>query len=148
MIKVLESSMFMYQNNLVVNPELLDDSDFTELFNHKIVYIYDENRDNTDYIINKVIRDIIINDRFIDIQCSFVKDTRDRRGCTYNQIESLRSILGSNYEYSLNDLQLVFLAKQRRGVIQKLIDTFKNTEFIYWIPGMVTVKDNKMYQLV
>lgn len=148
MIKVLESSMFEYQNNLVVNPKLLDDSDFTELFNHKIVYIYDENRDNTDYIINKVIRDIIINDRFIDIQCSFVKDTRDRRGCTYNQIESLRSILGSNYEYSLNDLQLVFLAKQRRGVIQKLIDTFKNTEFIYWIPGMVTVKDNKMYQLV
>lgn len=148
MIKVLESSMFEYQNNLVVNPKLLDDSDFTELFNHKIVYIYDENRDNTDYIINKVIRDIIINDRFIDIQCSFVKDTRDRRGCTQKQIESLRSILGSNYEYSLNDLQLVFLAKQRRGVIQKLIDTFKNTEFIYWIPGMVTVKDNKMYQLV
>lgn len=59
MIKVLESSMFMYQNNLVVNPELLDDSDFTELFNHKTVYIYDKNRDNTDYIINKVIHDIL-----------------------------------------------------------------------------------------
>ena len=148
MIKVLESSMFMYQDNLVVNPELLDDSDFTELFNHKTVYIYDKNRDNTDYIIRKVIRDIIINDRFIDIQYSFVKDTRDRRGCTQKQIESLRSILGSNYEYSLNNLQLVFLAKQRRGLIQKLIDTFKNTEFIYWIPGMLTVKDNKKYQLV
>lgn len=148
MIKVLESSMFMYQDNLVVNPELLDDSDFTELFNHKIVYIYDENRDNTDYIISKVIRNIIINDRFIDIQYSFVKDTRDRRGCTKKQIESLRSILGNNYEYSLNNLQLVFLAKQRRGLIQKLIDTFKNTEFIYWMPDMVTVKDNKKYQLV
>ena len=36
MIKVLESSMFMYQDNLVVNPELLDDSDFTKLFNHII----------------------------------------------------------------------------------------------------------------
>ena len=77
-----------------------------------------------------------------------IKDTRDRRGCTQKQIESLRSILGSNYEYSLNDLQLVFLAKQRRGLIQKLIDTFKNTEFIYWMPGMITVKDDKMYQLV
>ena len=148
MIKVLESSMFVYKNNLVVNPKLLDDSDFTELFNHKIVYIYDENRDNTDYIISKVIRNIIINDRFIDIQYSFVKDTRDRRGCTKKQIESLRSILIDNYEYSLEDKQLAFLLKQRRGLIQKLIDTFKNTEFIYWIPDMVTVKDNKMYQLV
>ncbi len=148
MIRVFEEKMFEYQGVLVANPELLDDSDFTKLFDYKTVYIYDRNRDNTDYIIGKVIRDIIINDRFVDIQCSFIKDTRDRRGCTQKQIESLRSILGSNYEYSLNDLQLVFLAKQRRGLIQKLIDTFKNTEFIYWMPGMITVKDDKMYQLV
>ena len=148
MIRVFEEKMFEYQGVLVANPELLDDSDFTKLFDYKTVYIYDRNRDNTEYIIGKVIRDIIINDRFVDIQCSFIKDTRDRRGCTQKQIESLRSILGSNYEYSLNDLQLVFLAKQRRGLIQKLIDTFKNTEFIYWMPGMITVKDDKMYQLV
>ena len=148
MIKVLENSMFEYKGYLVVNPELLNDSDFTKLFDYKTVYIYDKNRDNTDYIINKVIHDIIIDDRFIDIQCSFIKDTRDRRGCTQKQIESLRSILGNNYEYSLNDLQLAFLLKQRRGLIQKLIDTFKDTEFIYWMPGMVTIKDNKMYQLV
>lgn len=148
MIKVLESSMFEYQEYLVVNPELLDDSDFTKLFDYKTVYIYDENRDNTNYIISKVIRNIIVNDRFIDIQYSFIKDTRDRRGCTQKQIESLRSILINNYEYSLNDSQDVFLLKQRRGLIQKLIDTFKNTKFIYWIPGMVTVKDNKKHQLV
>ena len=71
MIRVFEEKMFEYQGVLVANPELLDDSDFTKLFDYKTVYIYDRNRDNTDYIIGKVIRDIIINDRFVDIQCSY-----------------------------------------------------------------------------
>lgn len=147
MIKILESSMFEYQNNLVVNMDLLDDKDFVKVFDHSVVYVYDPNN-NKNYFVNKIIHDIIIDDKFIDIQRSFIKDTRDRRGCTKKQIESLCSILMNNYEYSLEDKQLAFLLKQRRGLIQKLIDTFKNTKFIYWIPGMATVKDNKKYQLV
>ena len=47
MIKVLENSMFEYKGYLVVNPELLDDSDFTKLFDYKTVYIYDEVQFNT-----------------------------------------------------------------------------------------------------
>lgn len=150
MISLLESGLFEYKNNLCVNLTLLDEKDFDKVFDSNIVYVYDDGNlhSTVSYFINKVIRDTIIDDRFIDIQGSFIKDSRDRRGCTRSQIESLKTILNNNYEFELNNLQLVFLCKQRRGLVQKLIDKFKNTEFIYWVPSQVTVKNCKAYKLV
>lgn len=150
MINLLESGLFEYKNNLCANLTLLDEKDFVKVFDSNIVYVYDDGKlhSTLPYFINKVIRDTIVDDRFIDVQCSFVKDTRDRRGCTKKQLESLKSILNNNYDFELSNLQLVFLSKQRRGLVQKLIDRFKDTEFIYWVPSQVTVKNCKAYKLV
>lgn len=147
MIELLKQGIFEYNGVLVANINLLDEKDFVKVFDSNIVYVYDDNREYANYLINKVIRDIIIDDRFIDVQYSFFRDTRDRKGCTRNQLETLRKILGSNYEYELTNLQLVFLSKQRRGLIQKIIDTFKDTEFIYWMPDHATIKNQKIYTL-
>ena len=148
MYRLLSEGLFVYNDFTIVNFNLLDDKDFLKVFESDIVYVYDDSRDSAKYFINKVIRNIIIDDRFIDIQFSFFRDNRDRRGCTRKQWDILSDILFNNYEYELNDTQLTFLSKQRRGIVQKIIDTFKDTEFIFWMPGHVTTKNNRNYSIV
>ena len=148
MYRLLSEGLFVYNDFTICNFTLLDDKDFLKVFESNTVYVYDNCRDEAKYFVNKIIRDIIIDDRFIDIQFSFFRDNRDRRGCTRKQLDILSDILFNNYEYELNDTQLTFLSKQRRGIVQKIIDTFKDTEFIFWMPGHVTKKNNRNYSIV
>ena len=110
MYRLLSEGLFVYNDFTICNFTLLDDKDFLKVFESNTVYVYDNCRDEAKYFVNKVIRDIIIDDRFIDIQFSFFRDNRDRRGCTRKQLDILSDILFNNYEYELNDTQLTFLS--------------------------------------
>ena len=133
--------------NIVVNFDYLKEEDYDKVFEYELVHVLD-NKDAhvaVDCFINSKIRSIIIDNKFKDAQVSFFKDTRDKRRATTKQIRFIGYILESNYGYILKDNQRAYLERQPRCVIQSIIDTFKNTEFIYWLPGQATVKNNKCY---
>lgn len=133
--------------NIVVDFNYLEEKDYDKVFEYELVHVLD-NKDahiNVDYFINSRIRSIIIDNKFKDAQVSFFKDTRDKRVATKKQVRFIGAILENNYGYVLKDNQRAYLERQHRCVIQSIIDKFKNTEFIYWLPGQATVKNNKCY---
>ena len=144
---MFENGMMLDCGNVVVNFDCLEEKDYDKVFEHETILILD-NKDahaNVDYFVNSKIRSIIIDNKFKDAQVSFFKDTRDKRIATKKQIRFIGYILESNYGYILKDNQRAYLERQYRCVIQSIIDTFKGTEFIYWLPGQATVKNNKVY---
>lgn len=133
--------------NIVVNFDCLEEKDYDKVFEHKTILVLD-NKDAhvaVDYFVNSKIRSIIIDNKFKDAQVSFFKDTRDKRVATKKQVRFIGAILENNYGYVLKDNQRAYLERQHRCVIQSIIDKFKSTEFIYWLPGQATVKNNKVY---
>ena len=143
----LNKGIVFEEGRHVVNFDCLEEKDYDKVFEYELVHVLD-NKDahaNVDYFVNSKIRSIIIDNKFKDAQVSFFKDTRDKRIATKKQIRFIGYILESNYGYILKDNQRAYLERQYRCVIQRIIDTFKGTEFIYWLPGQATVKNNKVY---
>lgn len=133
--------------NVIVNFDFLKEEDYDKVFEHKTLLVLDNKNAHVavDCFINSKIRSIIVDNKFKDAQISFFKDTRDKRRATTKQVRFIGYLLESNYGYVLKDNQRTYLERQPRCVIQSIIDTFKNTEFIYWLPGQATVKNNKCY---
>lgn len=143
----LNSGIVLDSGNYVVNFDHLREEDYEKVFEHETVLVLDNKNAHisTDSFVNSVIRHIVIDERFKDIQVSFFKDTRDKRRATPKQVRFIGAILENNYGYVLKNNQRKFLERQSRCIIQRIIDTFKGTEFIYWLPGQATVKNNKVY---
>lgn len=143
----LNSGIVLDAGNVVVNFDFLEEKDYDKVFEYELVHVLDNKNAHVavDCFINSKIRSIIIDNKFKDAQVSFFKDTRDKRVATKKQVRFIGYILESNYGYILKDNQRAYLEKQSRCVIQNIIDKFKSTEFIYWLPGQATVKNNKCY---
>lgn len=130
----------MFENNAVVldggvyvlNLSSLKEEDYNEVFEYDKLYIMGSfTSSDIRAFVNGVIRHIIIDERFKDCQVSFFKDTRDKRVATPKQVRFIGAILENNYGYVLENNQKRFLERQSRSVIQRIIDAFKGTEFIY-----------------
>ena len=143
----LNKGIVFEEGRHVVNFDYLEEKDYNKVFEHENVLILDNKNAHVavDYFVNIVIRHIIVDERFKDAQVSFFKDIRDKRRATPKQVRFIGAILESNYGYVLKNNQRKFLERQSRCVIQRIIDTFKGTEFVYWLPGQATVKNNKVY---
>lgn len=133
--------------NVIVNFDFLKEEDYDKVFEHKTLLVLDNKNAHVavDCFINSKIRSIIVDNKFKDAQISFFKDTRDKRRATTKQVRFIGYLLESNYGYVLKDNQRTYLERQPRCVIQSIIDTFKDTEFVYWLPGQATIKNNKAY---
>ena len=127
MYRLLSEGLFVYNDFTICNFTLLDDKDFLKVFESNTVYVYDNCRDEAKYFVNKIIRDIIINDRFIDIQYSFFKDSRDRRGCTRKQLDTLSNILFDVEVLSKRSLTLLKIQNLSFGcpatLLKRIIET-------------------------
>lgn len=130
----------MFENNAVVldggvyvlNLSSLKEENYNEIFEYDKLYIMGSfTSSDIRAFVNGVIRHIIIDEKFKDCQVSFFKDTRDKRQATVKQVRFIGAILENNYGYVLENNQKRFLERQSRSVIQRIIDAFKGTEFIY-----------------
>ena len=130
----------MFENNAVVldggnyvlNLSSLKEEDYNKIFEYEKLYLlgaYTQN--DIRAFVNGVIRHIIVDERFKDDQISFFKDTRDKRIATKKQVRFIGAILENNYGYILENGQRKFLERQSRCIIQRIIDAFKNTSFVY-----------------
>ena len=112
-----------------VNLDYLEEQDYFKIFEHEQINVPSFQVDDLSRVVNYIIRTVIVEDKSLDRQISFIKDTRNKRRCTYKQLQYFDRILGRNYYYNLNDKQKKYLANQPVCVLSKLIDLFKNTEF-------------------
>lgn len=112
-----------------VNLDYLEEQDYFKIFEHEQINVPSFQVDDLSRVVNYIIRTVIVEDKSLDRQISFIKDTRNKRRCTYKQLQYLDRILKNQYYYELSDKQMKYLSNQPVCVISKLIDLFKNTEF-------------------
>ena len=112
-----------------VNLDYLEEQDYFKIFEHEKINVPSFQVDDLSRVVNYIIRPVIVEDKSLDRQISFIKDTRNKRRCTYKQLQYLDRILKNQYYYELSDKQMKYLSNQPVCVISKLIDLFKNTEF-------------------
>ena len=112
-----------------INLDYLEEEDYFKIFEHEEIQIPDFQVKDLSRVVNYIIRTVIVEDKSLDRQISFIKDTRNKRRCTDKQFQYLDVILGRKYFYQFNDKQKKYIKNQPVCVISKLIEVFKNTEF-------------------
>ena len=126
---MLREGLYQDLTDWKVNLNYLEEKDYFKIFEHEEIHIPNFQVDDLSIVVNYIIRTVIVEDKSLDRQISFIKDTRNKRRCTYKQLQYLDRILKNQYYYELSDKQMKYLSNQPVCVISKLIDLFKNTEF-------------------
>ena len=125
---MLRKGICLDSGEIKVNFNYLDESNYFDVFENENVFVKNCQVNYIESLVNYVIRTVIVDDRALDRQISFIADTRNKRRCTKKQLQYLSKLLEDNFIYILTENQLKFLSHQRICVISKLIDLFKNTE--------------------
>ena len=64
-----------------VNLDYLEEQDYFKIFEHEQINVPSFQVDDLSRVVNYIIRTVIVEDKSLDRQISFIKDTRNKRRC-------------------------------------------------------------------